>query len=110
MERRREDGRDLPSIQLGDQGHFRIGIGARLRVERVKQRDAGPDHQFRFGKIGRQLAEMLDTKGPGQRLIDVGEADLLPSLAACGLERRLGQRIGAAYATSIRGERCTFVT
>lgn len=102
QERRRKHDRHFTSIELGNQGRFRIGTDVSVRIDRVKQGDAGPHNQFGFGKIGRQLAEVLDRERSGQRLFDVGEADLLPSLTACSLERRLCQRVGATYTKSIQ--------
>lgn len=53
----------------------------------MKKRDAGTHDQLRFGKICRQLAEMLNRERARQ--IDLGKADLFVRFAARGLERRL---------------------
>jgi hypothetical protein len=66
----------------------------------MQQRDAGTHDQFSFGKICRELAEMLHAEGwedgAGSFLV-FGEADLLIGFAAGGLEGRFLEGVGSAW-------------
>lgn len=93
MKGRRKHGSHFSRVQLGNQRNFRISILPGDCIVRMEQRDAGTHHNLRFGKICRQLAEVLDGERARQWLIDLGQPDLFHRFATRGLERRLRQCI-----------------
>ena len=65
----------------------------------MQQRDAGTHDQFGFGKVCRELAEMLHAEGREDRRLSFifGEADLLARFAAGGLEGRFLEGVCSAW-------------
>lgn len=63
----------------------------------MQEGDAGTHHQLRFGKIGRELAEMLHAEGGWEIRVRIGESDLLACFTAGGFEGGFFFGVGSAW-------------
>lgn len=97
MKRCRKHCSHFSGIQLGNERDLRIGIFPGLRIVRMQEGNAGTHDQLGFGKIGRQLTEMLNSEGLWKWVVDVWEADLFPCFAAGCFEGGLGEGVSTSW-------------